>query len=119
MIRRPPRSTQGVSSAASDLYKRQASGTSGMKASINGCMHFSRLDGWAIESFEMNGGGFPISEYHDFITTLEYKIIPMYYSDNKTVWVENMKLSIGNSGAYFNTHRMVKEYMKKGYKLNL
>ncbi len=46
----------------------EASGTSGMKAAANGGMHFSRLDGWAIESFEMNGGGFPIlriSRLHD------------------------------------------------------
>ncbi|MCA9460124.1 MAG: alpha-glucan family phosphorylase [Nanoarchaeota archaeon] len=95
----------------------EASGTSGMKAAANACIHFSRLDGWAIESFEMNGGGFPIHEYCDFIQTLEYKIIPMFYSKNKTSWVEEMKLSIANSGGFFNTHRMVDEYLKKGYKL--
>ena len=95
----------------------EASGTSGMKAATNGCMHFSRLDGWSIEAFKMNGGGFPISEYDDFINMLEYKIIPMYYSKNKTAWIEEMKLSIGVSGAYFNTHRMAKEYVKKFYKL--
>ncbi|MFT4244192.1 MAG: alpha-glucan family phosphorylase [Candidatus Woesearchaeota archaeon] len=93
----------------------EASGTSGMKAAINGCIHVSRIDGWAIESFKMNGGGFPMYQYHDFITALRYKIIPMYYSDNKTSWVEEMKLSIGNSGSYFNTHRMVKEYLEKSY----
>ncbi len=96
----------------------EASGTSGMKAAINGCMHFSRLDGWSIESFEMNGGGFVITDYLDFFNTLKYKIIPMYYSTNKTSWVEEMKLSIGNSGSYFNTHRMAKEYIKKAYKTN-
>ncbi len=95
----------------------EASGTSGMKGAINGCLHFSRLDGWSIESYEMNGGGFPISDYSDFITSLEYKIIPMFYADNRTSWLEEMKLSIGNSGSYFNTHRMVKEYLEKGYKL--
>ena len=95
----------------------EASGTSGMKAAVNGCMHFSRLDGWSIESFEMNGGGFPICEYEDFITTLEYKIIPMYYARDKSQWVGEMKLSIGNSGSYFNTHRMAREYIKKAYKI--
>ena len=95
----------------------EASGTSGMKAAVNGCLHFSRLDGWAIESFEMNGGGFPISEYDDFMNSLEYKIIPMFYSKNKTAWIEEMKLSIGVSGAYFNTHRMAKEYLSKFYKI--
>lgn len=96
----------------------EASGTSGMKGALNGCSHFSRLDGWSIESYEMNGGGFPISDYSDFITTLEYKIIPMFTSDNKTSWIEQMKSSIGNSGSYFNTHRMAKEYLEKAYNLS-
>lgn len=95
----------------------EASGTSGMKASVNGCMHFSRLDGWAIESFQKNGGGFPIYEYPDFVTALEFKIIPMFYAQNKTSWIEEMKLAIGNSGSYFNTHRMAKEYIEKAYRL--
>lgn len=95
----------------------EASGTSGMKASANGCLHFSTLDGWAIEAFEMNGGGFPIKDYEDFMTTLHYKLIPMFYSKDKTSWTNEMKLSIGISGSYFNTHRMAKEYIKKAYKL--
>lgn len=95
----------------------EASGTSGMKAAVNGCLHFSRLDGWAIESFELNGGGFPINEYSDFIKMLEFKIIPMYYNKNKTSWVEEMKLCIGNAGSYFNTHRMAREYVSKAYRL--
>jgi len=93
----------------------EASGTSGMKAAANGGLHFSRLDGWAIEAYEMNGGGFPISEYEDFISNLQYKIIPMYYADNIKPWVSEMKLSIGVSGAYFNTHRMAREYLEKAY----
>lgn len=95
----------------------EASGTSGMKAAANGCLHFSRLDGWSIEAYEMNGGGFPISEYQDFIMNLQYKIIPMYYSENKTSWAREMKLSITNSASHFNTHRMAREYTKKAYKL--
>lgn len=97
----------------------EASGTSGMKAAVNGCLHFSRLDGWAIESFEMNGGGFPIAEYLDFIKDLEYQIMPMYYDKNRNMWAEEMKLSIGNSAAYFNTHRMCREYIQKAYKMKL
>lgn len=95
----------------------EASGTSGMKAAVNGGLHFSRLDGWAIESFEMNGGGFPICEYADFITTLEYKIIPMFYAKDKSQWVGEMKLAITNAAAYFNTHRMAREYIQKAYKI--
>lgn len=99
------------------LPPNEASGTSGMKASANGCLHFSRVDGWAIEAFEMNGGGFPITEYGDFINMLEYKIIPLYYSKERAGWAHEMKLSIANSASYFNTNRMAKEYIKKAYKL--
>lgn len=97
----------------------EASGTSGMKAAANGCLHFSRLDGWAIESFEMNGGGFPIAEYSDFIKDLEYQIIPTFYDKNSHIWAEEMKLAIGNSASYFNTHRMCREYITKAYKMKL
>ncbi|MFP4401722.1 MAG: alpha-glucan family phosphorylase [Candidatus Nanoarchaeia archaeon] len=97
----------------------EASGTSGMKAAVNGCLHFSRIDGWAIESFKMNGGGFPMYEYADFITALRYKIIPMFYDSNKSSWVGEMKLSIANSGSFFNTHRMVKEYIEYSYNKQL
>lgn len=97
----------------------EASGTSGMKAAVNGCLHFSTLDGWALESFEKNGGGFPIYKYEDFFINLKYKIIPRYYCQLSTAWVNDMKLSIGNSGSYFNTHRMAKEYLEKAYKINL
>ncbi len=94
----------------------EASGTSGMKAAANGCLHFSRLDGWAIESFEKNGGGFPITNKDDFFNTLEYKIIPKYNCNYSNQWIGEMKLAIGNSGSYFNTHRMAKEYIEKAYK---
>jgi starch phosphorylase len=95
----------------------EASGTSGMKASVNGCLHFSRLDGWAIEAYELNCGGYPISDYKDFITTLEFKVIPGYYAKDKSGWLTEMKLAIGNAGSYFSTHRMAKEYVKKAYKM--
>jgi starch phosphorylase len=96
----------------------EASGTSGMKAAVNGCLHFSRLDGWAIESFEKNGGGFPITDKDDFFNTLEYKIIPKFYCNYSNQWVGEMKLAIGNAGSYFNTHRMAKEYIKLAYKMD-
>jgi starch phosphorylase len=98
------------------IIPNEASGTSGMKAAVNGCIHFSRLDGWAIESFEKNGGGFPISEREDFYNVLEYKIIPKFYCNYSNLWVGEMKLAIENAGSYFNTHRMAKEYIEKAYK---
>ena len=101
------------------IPNNEASGTSGMKASVNGCIHFSKLDGWAIESFEMDGGGFPIYRYEDFMMTLKYMIIPKYYQEYSTSWAHEMKLSIGNAASYFNTHRMAKEYIEKAYKMNI
>lgn len=97
----------------------EASGTSGMKAAANGCLHFSRIDGWAIESFERNGGGFPITDKKDFYDFLQYKIIPKYYCDFTNIWAKEIKLSITNAASYFNTHRMAKEYIKLAYKQNL
>ena len=97
----------------------EASGTSGMKAAVNGCMHFSTLDGWAIESFEKDGGGFPIYQYEDFMITLKYKILPKYYCNYSTSWAHEMKLSIAKAASYFNTHRMAKEYIRKSYKMEL
>ena len=94
----------------------EASGTSGMKAAANGCLHFSRLDGWAIESFQKNGGGFPITDKDDFFNTLEFKIIPKYNCNYSNQWVGEMKLAIANAGSYFNTHRMAKEYVELAYK---
>lgn len=78
---------------------------------------FSRLDGWAIESYKMNGGGFPITDKQSFYNLLEYKIIPKYYCNLSNMWVTEMKLSIGNAGSFFNTHRMAKEYVELAYKL--
>ncbi len=92
----------------------EASGTSGMKASVNGTINVSTIDGWIIESFERGFGGFPISKSDDFYNLIEYKLIPMYYFDYENSWVNEMRLSIKN-GSYFNTIRVLKEYIKKGY----
>ncbi len=94
----------------------EASGTSGMKATANGTLHYSSIDGWAPESFEKGNGGFPISNVDSFYDLLEYKIIPLYYHNYKTGWIEEMKESIRN-GSYFNTHRVLKEYIEKAYRI--
>lgn len=96
----------------------EASGTSGMKAVANGTLHISRLDGWAIEAYEMCGGGFPIDDVNSLYDSLEFKLIPMYYNKNKIGWLDEMKYSIGISASYFNTHRVAKEYIKKAYNLD-
>lgn len=107
----------------------EASGTSGMKAALNGVLNFSIPDGWWIEGYHMNpDAGFCIGEEsplleanHDdsrdanaLYETLKQTIIPMYYQDRKE-WIRRMKQAI-TLGAYFNTNRTVKEYQTKAYR---
>ncbi|MBN2087514.1 alpha-glucan family phosphorylase [Candidatus Peregrinibacteria bacterium] len=98
----------------------EASGTSGMKAAMNGGINLSIADGWWIEAAEKepeSGWTFGTDESgHDEIDADElYKklgeIIDIYYN-NPTEWVHHMKKAI-TLGAYFNTHRCVSEYLDK------
>lgn len=108
----------------------EASGTSGMKAAMNGSINFSILDGWWMEAFESNkDSGFSIGPFqkdviyetedgddadsNSLYETLENTIIPMYY-DHQSDWVLKMKQSI-KLGAYFNTNRVVDEYRRKAW----
>ena len=102
----------------------EASGTSGMKASLNGVPHMSILDGWWIEgyngkngwAFEGNGDKMDAESIYNF---LESEIIPLYYGiDDDGIprkWVKVMKEAIKNTGAGFSARRMVKEYVTKFY----
>ncbi|KJS01413.1 MAG: alpha-glucan phosphorylase [Peptococcaceae bacterium BRH_c4a] len=110
---------------------QEASGTSGMKAAINGVVNFSVLDGWWPEAY--NGkNGFAIGEERDYpgeemqdrndgfslYSILENEIIPRYFSGGDGVprsWVEYMKNSIKSVGLHFSTDRMVREYTEKYY----
>ncbi len=111
---------------------REASGTSGMKAALNGVINFSVLDGWWAEAYnEKNGWSIGAGEtyddleYQDYIesqylyNTLENEIIPMYYEKKNgnipIEWVNMMKESIKTILSYFSSHRMVKEYHDFGY----
>jgi glycogen phosphorylase len=107
----------------------EASGTSGMKACVNGTLNLSTLDGWWIEGYEMDPqSGWRIGplaqaldaddtrqiDAEDLYTQLQYQVIPEYYYADHVRWIRRMKRSIGLMG-YFNTHRAVKEYVKKAW----
>jgi len=108
---------------------REASGTSGMKASHNGVINFSVLDGWWVEGCLEGVTGWAIgpepkeealSDYNenediiDLYDKLQKVIIPLYYKDRPR-WIRMMKYNIAILASYFNTHRMVKEYALKAY----
>jgi starch phosphorylase len=110
----------------------EACGTSGMKASMNGVLNFSVLDGWFDEAYELSGGWpiggrSPYSEDQDELhassiySTLEYEIVPLFYqnqdSDDNipTEWVRRMKTCIANLTPRFGCGRMLAEYLSELY----
>ncbi len=107
----------------------EASGTSGMKASLNGVPHFSILDGWWIEGYNgENGWAFGEEIVDDdrnevdaraIYDILENKIVPLYYDVSSEGvpegWVKIMKAAIKSNGPRFSARRMVKEYTSKFY----
>ena len=104
----------------------EACGTSGMKASINGTIHLSTLDGWWLEGFNgKNGWSIGGNESddekdaNDIYNLLENEIVPLYYDVNEegipTKWVHKMKEAIISISPKFNSRRMMKEYLNKYY----
>ncbi len=110
----------------------EASGTSGQKASVNGVINFSVLDGWWAEGYNQKNGWMigTNQEYHSYeeqdradseslYNTLENKIIPMYYENRENgipkQWVNMMKNSILSTGGQYSTARMLVDYTTKLY----
>jgi starch phosphorylase len=111
----------------------EASGTSGMKAAINGVLNFSAYDGWWREGY--NGqNGWAIGEDIDYdnpdlqdendarslYDTLEKEIVPLYYRERSSDglpgdWIARAKESIRTLTPHFVTRRMVKEYLDRLY----
>ena len=102
----------------------EASGTSGMKAALNGVLNFSVLDGWWIEACIEGITGWSIgndgdaASYHAHAAALYEKlekvVLPLYYSEPAR-WRGMMKQSIGTIGYYFNSQRMMRRYATEAY----
>ena len=102
----------------------EASGTSGMKAAVNGVPSLSILDGWWIEGCVEGVSGWAIdhaegddSRMHDansLYDKLERVLIPLYYR-NRDGFAEVMRYAVALNGSFFNTQRMVTQYVAKAY----
>ena len=110
----------------------EASGTSGQKASVNGVINFSVLDGWWAEGYNSKNGwtigtndeydSYEIQDNADsssMYNTLENKIIPIYYDKDKNgiseKWMQIMKNSIISTGGRYSTSRMLCDYTNNLY----
>jgi len=102
---------------------QEASGTSGMKAAINGVPSLSILDGWWIEGCIENLTGWSIEHAESDSTSfdanslyekLERVVIPLHYR-NRYRWIDMMRHAIALNGSFFNTQRMVLQYVLKAY----
>ena len=107
----------------------EASGTSGMKAAVNGVPSLSVLDGWWIEGCVEGVTGWSIGptdgpaaaavEEHSrdaasLYDKLEQVILPLFYK-NRDGFVDVMRYAIALNGSFFNTHRMLQQYVLKAY----
>jgi starch phosphorylase len=104
---------------------QEASGTSGMKAALNGVPSLSVLDGWWVEGhvegvtgWAIGGGQVPTEDPTCDATSLydklERAILPMFYQQ-PTAFGEVMRSSIALNGSFFNTQRMIFQYLRNAY----
>ena len=110
----------------------EASGTSGQKASVNGVINFSVLDGWWAEGYNQENGWTigtnaeftsyeeqDIADSQSMYRTLEEKIIPTYYEKDENgiseKWMRIMKNSIISTGGKYSTSRMLVDYTNNLY----
>ncbi len=99
----------------------EASGTSGMKAAMNGVPSLSILDGWWIEGciegvtgWAIEDGANDEEEANSLYNKLESAVVPTYL-DVPERWARLMRSTLAFNGSYFNTNRMVKQYTRNAY----
>ena len=111
----------------------EASGTSGMKAAMNGVPSLSVLDGWWIEGHVEGVTGWSIGDRLEaclepapgmdachaeaLYVKLVEKVLPCFYRDHER-FVDIMRHTIALNGAFFNTQRMVQQYVHNAYRMN-
>jgi len=104
---------------------QEASGTSGMKAALNGVPSLSVLDGWWIEGHVEGVTGWsigdswepesnPSAEIVSLYDKLEAVILPMFYQRPRA-YAEVMRSAIALNGSFFNAQRMMFQYLKNAY----
>ena len=110
----------------------EASGTSGMKAAMNGVMQFSVLDGWWVEGYKKEAGwALPMQSFYEdsnyqneldasmIYRTLEEEIVPLYYDRGEDGiphrWIATMKNCVADVASNFTTNRMLADYEERYY----
>lgn len=108
----------------------EASGTSGMKACLNGIPSLSVLDGWWVEGCVEGVTGWAIEtkvadvcelqmddteEAASLYRKLEEVVIPLYYGQERDGWAQIMRYAIAFNASFFNSHRMVQQYLLNAY----
>ena len=106
------------------MRPQEASGTSGMKAALNSVPSFSVIDGWWAEGWIEGVTGWAIgnteivedaaSEVSTLYDKLERQILPMFYGTSNR-YTEVMRSAIAFNGSFFNTQRMVQQYLANAY----
>src|SRR5262249_25939976 len=110
----------------------EASGTSGMKVCVNGGLNLSVLDGWWVEGYQQDNGWaigageeYTDLDYQDQVESraiydlLEQEIVPIFYERGSDgvprEWLKRMKRNIATNVPFFNTNRMVQQYVEVSY----